>query len=270
MRTTLLAGLLVLTYRGIRPRPDRVGAARAPQRGRVRRHVPAGQELGTVGPGRSARIGEPHHAGQTETGDRPRQDRRDGVAGAHAAHREGRRQQQPVRAHDAARQQHGSLRHPVSRLRAQPHRRALPHPLQGADLQRLRARRRQHRQGLHQARHPEPQGRHRHARRAGRHPAAAQPAVSRTGHRDLCRRSRGMGEEVRREDRAGRRAAAPHRTLGAAREARALERGTERGGAARVGRTLDQGARRLASSAAMRRKTSRRRWWKASRCRSTR
>ena len=62
----------------------------------------------------------------------------------------------------------------VSRLRAQPHRRALPHPLQGSDLQRLRARRRQHRQGLHEARHREPEERHRHARRAGRHPAAAE------------------------------------------------------------------------------------------------
>ena len=80
----------------------------------------------------------------------------------------------PVRAHDAARQQHGSLRRLVSRLRAQPHRRALPHPLQGSDLQRLRAGRRQHRKGLHQARHRQPEERHRHARDPRRHPATAE------------------------------------------------------------------------------------------------
>ena len=101
-------------------------------------------------------------------------------------------------------------------------------------------------------------------------PAPAQPAVSRTGNRDLRRGSRGVGEEVRREDRAGRRAAAAHRTLGAAREARTVERRSERGRAARLGRAVDQGARRRAFSAATRRKTSRRRWSKAWRCRSTR
>ena len=73
-----------------------------------------------------------------------------------------------------------------------------------------------------------------------------------------------------REDRARRRAPAPHRTLGAAREARAVERGAER---RRVcTRRSRRGSRRAACrcSAATRRKTSRRRWSKASRCRSTR
>ena len=135
----------------------------------------------------------------------------------------------------------------VSRLRAQPHRRALPHPLQGSDLQRLRARRRQHRQGLHEARHPEPEEGHRHARRPRRYPASAEPAVSRAGHADLRRGSRSVGKEVGREDRVGRRGAGAHRTLGEAREAGAVERRPERGRPPRLRRAVDQGARRGAS-----------------------
>ncbi len=270
MRTTLLAGLLVLTYvvsglsqTGSAPRAPRNAAEFDVLFQQVKNWGRWGpdDQLGSVNLITSAKRKQALALAKN---------RRDGVAGAHAAHREGGRQQQPVRAHDAARQQHGSLRDPVSRLRPQPHRRALPHPLQGPDLQRLRARRRQHRQGLHQARHPEPQGRRRDARRAGRHPAAAQPAVSRTGHRDLRRRSRGLGEEVRR--RRSRRATRCCSGPDAGRGARSSGPGTSARARPVCTRRSRPGSRRAASrsSAATPPKTSRRRWSRAWRCRFTR
>ena len=199
---------------------------------------------GRWGNGRSARLGQPGHRGQAQAGGRARQGRHHRVARAQRADREGRGQLEPLRAHDAARQQHGPLRRLVSRLRAQPHRRALPHPLQGSDLQRLRTRRRQHRKGLHQARHRQPEERHRHARHPHRHPATQKPAVPRTGHGDLRRGSRSVGEEGGREDCLRRRDAVAHRTLGAPREAGAVECRPERRRSARLGGAVDQGARR--------------------------
>ena len=101
-----------------------------------------------------------------------------------------------------------------------------------------------------------PQERCRDARHPHRHSASEEPPVSRAGHGDLRRGPRSVGEEGRREGVAGRRGARPHRPMGAAREARAVERRAERRGRARIGRSVVQGARRRVRSAATRRSTS--------------
>ena len=160
-------------------------AAAAAQRRRIRSAVSSGVELGTLGQGRPARIGEPRHHGEAQAGDDARENGRVGVARAQSDDRARRGQQQPVRAHDAARQQHGSLCRVVPRLRAQPHRRAVPHPVQGPDLQRLPARRGEHRERMHEARHRQPEERRHHARRAGRHPTVEGRRLSRAWNADL-------------------------------------------------------------------------------------
>ncbi len=108
---------------------------------------------------------------------------------------------QPVRAHDEPRVHDRHLSRVVSRLRAQPHRRALPHPLPEADLQRLLDRRHQHRKGLHEAGHRSAEERHRDARDPDRHPAAAQRQLPRAGHAGVRRGSGGVGEEGADQDR---------------------------------------------------------------------
>ena len=100
----------------------------------------------------------------------------------------------------------------------------VPHPLQGSDLQRLRARRGQHGERLHQARHPQPEKRHRHARHPARYPAAEGAAVSRAWHAGVRRRSRGVGKEGGHQGLAGRCDFSSDRPLGATREAGAVER----------------------------------------------
>ena len=143
----------------------------------------------------------------------------------------------------------------LSRLRAQPHRRAVPHPLQGPDLQRLPARRGEHREGLHEARHRQSEERRRHARHPDRHSASEERAVSRAGHGDLRRGPRGVGEEGRREGvvPATRSSSAP----AAGRGARSSGRGTSRRARPASTRRSRRGSRRAASHspAATRRST---------------
>ena len=59
----------------------------------------------------------------------------------------------------------------------------------------------QHRDGLHEARHPGLPQRLRHARHPDGHGAGEEPALPRSGHADLRRGSRGLGEACRYESR---------------------------------------------------------------------
>ena len=117
----------------------------ADQRRRVRCLLQEDLELGPLGRGRRARHAESDHRRQAEAGRVAGAQRPGRRPRAFAAHDARPRQRQPVRAHDEQRLLDRHLSRVVSRLRAQPHGRAVPHPLQGPDLQRLRARRRQHR-----------------------------------------------------------------------------------------------------------------------------
>ena len=165
--------------------------AGAAQRRRVRRAVPSGLELGPLGKRRSARFGEPGHGSQAQTGSGSREERHLGVARPQRHHREGRGQPEPVRAHDEPGLLHGHLQGVLSRLRAQPHRCALSHPLQRPDLQRLSARRGEHREGLHEARHRQPQERRRDPRHPHRHSATEERArISSRARRSTSRISR--------------------------------------------------------------------------------
>ena len=118
--------------------PHRPRARRA--RRRAGRDVPAGQELGPVGRRRSARLRQSGHRREAEAGGGAREERHHGVARA--------QRRSPRRAEDVTSpfehtmnrgNQMDTLSRVVSRLRAQPHRRAVPFPLQGSNLQRLRA-----------------------------------------------------------------------------------------------------------------------------------
>ena len=177
---------------------------------------------------------------------------------------------QPVRAHDEPRLHHGHLPRVVPRLRAQPHRRAVPHPLQGPDLQRLRARRREHREGLRQARHRQPEARHRHARHADRHPAAEGRAYLEPGPPSIRKTwRRGRRRPGSRSGRATRFCSAPAAGRGATKLG-PWAVGTKRRRVPRVDRAVAQGARCCVPRRRRRARTWCRRWSRASTSRSTR
>ncbi len=101
-----------------RPVSGAVSRPLSPQRRRVRSDVPAGEELGAVGPRRSARRGKPDHRSQAAAGGGPREAGRQRLARAQSADRERGRQSPAVRAHDEPRLHHGHLSRVVPRLRA--------------------------------------------------------------------------------------------------------------------------------------------------------
>ena len=155
---------------------------------------------------------------------------KDGITVSLAAerrHRERRRRAVPggmgddVRDPDRRDRPHRLSLHP--RRRRDPHRLVRAHLLQRQGVERLSGLVGGHERGRRrQELGPQHEERHRHAGGALRHPAAQGRAVSRTGHPDLPRGSRGVGEEGRRQDRRRRRAAAALGPLGAARQARAV------------------------------------------------
>ena len=128
-----------------RPLARAIGRAPADDQRGVRRLLQGSRELGPLGRCRRTRRRQPDHRRQAQAGRVAGPHRPGRRPGALAAHGQGPRQRQPLRAHDEQGVLDRHLSRVVSRLRAQPSRRAVPHPLQGPDLQRLRAGGHQHR-----------------------------------------------------------------------------------------------------------------------------
>ena len=210
---------------------------------------------GRWGARRPARGGEPDHARETAGRARAGHRGHHRVARAPRPEGRGRRRAAAVRAQHAGgarrggevgvlRRRQRQLPGQLPRLLAQPHRLAVPHPPQGADVQRLFAGH-DHRGGVLPRVDRQPAGRHRHPRRPRRRPAPQGGAVSRAGDPDLRGGPRRLGGDGGGHGAAGRRRLHPHRPVGAARRGGPVEHLAERGGAARLDHAVVQVARRL-------------------------